>query len=678
MSYNKAFWVIFAVLFLQFDISAFALEEKEKCNIYPDFAYEFTGADKCEGFNRKLFVFNLRMNKYIVRPINTAWASVMPKCGMDRFKNVYENVQFPLRAASCALQKNFKGAGAETASFLINSTIGLGGMFTPAQTKFKIEHRDEDFGQVLAHYNVKSGSYIVLPVVRGNVRDLVGKLIGCPFSPTMYLGPFGAAVNALFAVNNTTYSQPLFKKIDENYPDPYEIARLADGIERFIKNENLDRSDVFKEKTASQNIIKVSKLSSPAMVKADVQLDGFNPQDPLTDSMRTSYYDNQKIDSSIWAEVSPWNKTFKKTLKTSSVIVFPNRAPYVFKYLLQKSKSSPLAILYPSIGEGLTSEKSTITAKLLYDKGYSVIIESSPFYWEFLKSMPEGYAPGLPQEDSKYLRLLTSKIIEYLETKKNHSFEEKILVGTSFGALTGLFTAAQEAEAAKNGEKIIGISNYIAINPPVDIFFSLRQLDKYSQDWKKDSSDMKMKAAITVEKVVQVANQINQKEIKEMPENLPFTEDEAKLVISILMKQKLSDLIFTLKGYKRCQRCDICEISNKTTFYDYSKEFLFDKQGKTQKDFEYETTLYSIANYLQTADNYKIYHTLDDYFTNSEQLLWLKNICRDKAVYYSNGSHLGFLYRKEFLTSFEQDITINNKVKTIKEENPNKLINTVR
>lgn len=634
MSYHKAFWAIFAVFALQWNLSVSALEEVNKSNVYPDFAYEFTGADKCEGFNRKLFVFNLRMNKCIVRPINTVWASVMPKCGMNRVKNMYENIQFPLRATSCALQKDFKGAGAETASFLINSTVGLGGMFTPAQTKFKIEHRDEDFGQVLAHYKVKIGSYIVLPVVRGNVRDLVGKLIGCPFRPTMYLGPIGAAVNTLFAVNNTTYSQPLFKKIDEN----------------------LDRSDVFKEKTSSQNIIKVSTLSSPAIIKADVQLEGFNPQDPLTDSMRTSYYDNQKIDSSIWAEVSIWNKTFKKTLKTSSVLLFPNRAPYEFKYLLQKSKSSPLAILYPSIGEGLSSEKSTMTAKMLYDKGYSVIIESSPFYWEFIKSMPEGYAPGLPQEDSKYLRLLTSKIIESLETKKNHSFEEKILVGTSFGALTGLFTAAQETEAEKKGESVIGISNYIVINPPVDIFFSLRQLDKYSQDWKKDPSDLKMKAAITVEKVVQVANQINQKEIKEMPENLPFTEDEAKLVISILMKQKLSDLIFTLKGYKRCEKCDICEISKKTTFYDYSKEYLFDKQTRNETDFEYNTTLYSIADYLQTADNYKIYHTLDDYFTNSEQLLWLKKTCGNKAVYFSNGSHLGFLYRKEFLTSFEQDI----------------------
>ncbi len=655
---NRAFLIFIATFFLFFSSNniSFSIEDSKTKNVYPDYAYEFCGKDKCEKFNRKLFVFNLKLNKYILRPVNIVWASVLPKYGMDRLQNAYNNMNSPVRIISCLLEKDFKASKQETLSFLTNTTLGVGGLYNPAQTRFKIEPRQEDMGQVLAHYKVKSGPYLVLPVVRGNVRDLCGKLLDCPLRPTSYVGPFGAAANALFAVNNSTCAQPIFKKIDDTYPDPYYIAKQVDGVERFIKNSNLDRTNVFMEKTASQNLVKVNSISEQTIVNPDVEMNNFNSQGSLVDSMRTAMFDNQKLDSSKWSEMSVWNKTFSKQIKIDSVGINPNRANYKYRYILQKNKTAPVAILYPSFGEGIWADKSVVLAKILYDEGYSVIIQGSSFQWEFIKSMPDGYKPGLPNQDAKYLRLVTSKILDKLEAKNQAKFDKKILVGCSFGAMTGIFAAAQEEE-----ENTLGISSYISINPPVEIFFALKQLDKYSGEWKNDPTDIKMRVAIAAEKAIHVSQTIAHKEIKEMPETMPFTEDEAKLVIAFIMKQKLSDAIFAIENCSRTKTSPLYETANKMSFYDYSQKYFFANQDSIPDKLNYDSSLYSIANFLNNSKNYKIYHTVDDYFVNQQQLAWLKNNTNNNLILFSNGSHLGCLYRKEFLAEFKKDTELGAK-----------------
>lgn len=675
---DKAFWIIIAAVFLNFYLSniSFAIENTDLKNIYPDYSYEFAGKDTCEKFNRKLLVFNLRLNKCLIRPVNIVWASFMPKYGMDRFQNAYNNMNFPVRLMGCLLQKDFKASKQETLRFLANTTLGVGGLYDPAQTRLKIEPRQEDIGQVLAKYKIKQGPYLVLPIVRGNVRDLVGKLLDCPFRPTSYVGPFGAAASAVFAVNNSTYMQPMVKKVDESYADPYEIAKQVDSIERYIKNSNLDRKNVFEEKTASQNIIKISDSPQNSHIKSDVESDigselrpeakfndikpdieltNYNPQSPLIDSMRTALFDNQKLDDSIWADVSVWNRSFNKKIKTSSVNVTSNRPNYKYRYILQKNKKAPLAILYPSIGEGIMSDKSVVLAKILYDEGYSVLIQGSAFHWEFVKSMPADYKPGFPAKDANYLRLTTAKIIDNLKSKKGCQFDKKILVGCSFGAMTGLFVAEQEDQ-----DNTLGISNYIAINPPIELLFALRQLDKYSLDWKNNPSDIKMRTAITAEKIVQVSKKIYRKNVQDMPESMPFTDEEAKQVISFLMKQKLYDVVFAIENCSRAKQSNLYETINKMSFYNYAQKYLAVDNYQSYDELNYDTSLRSLDGFLNKSKNYKIYLTLDDYFVNKEQLVWIKKNSNNNSVFFSNGSHLGCLYRKEFMVRFKKDTTLEN------------------
>ena len=118
-------------------------------NKYPDYAKMYVGDDKYEKFNRKMFNLNTKLNKFVARPVHILWSSIMPKYGMDIIKSAYNNIEYPKRLASCILQRDGEALKKETVRFLTNSTIGLGGLFDPADKIFKIKPTNENMEQAL-------------------------------------------------------------------------------------------------------------------------------------------------------------------------------------------------------------------------------------------------------------------------------------------------------------------------------------------------------------------------------------------------------------------------------------------------------------------------------------------------------------------------------------------------
>ena len=693
----KKLFIIFVIL-LSICASAESEELARMRSKYPDYAYLYLGPDKYEKINRKVFAFNLGLNKYAIRPIHILWCSVMPEYGIERIQTAYKNIEYPKRLVSTLIQKDFKSSGTETLRFLANTTIGIGGMFDPAKRYFKLEPVNEDMEQALTKCKCNSGSYIVLPVMNGTTaRGIAGKILDTSLNPTTYVGtPILAMVKAGLTVNRTSYIQPLIKMIESNYADPYEIARKMYGIDNYIKCSNLDRKEVlengFKEientpelvqntldmrgktniETANSkekltvtdivkgganidNIILQSYNSDNSQLMADMLLEDYKPQNPVVDSMRTALFDMPEVDASMWNELSVWNRCFSKKIKTASVNITPNRADYNFKYIMQKDKNSPVAIIYPSIGEGITSRHSVILAKIFYDEGYSVIIQGSHFQWEFVKSMPQGYAPGIPSVDAEYLKTVTGKIIEKLENKYNCKFSEKTVIGTSFGALTTLFLANSEFK-----NNTLNITKYISICPPVELVYAMEQVDKNSEEWNKNPDNLKETAAITAAKVVQLTDMKDTAKDLEL-ENLPFTEEEGKLITGFIMHQKLSDLIFTIENIPKNKKTDIYTAINNMNYRDYTEKYLLNGTHKTLEDLRNESSLLSISDFLQNSTNYKIYHSLDDYLVNTKQLKQLKIRTGKKTLLLSNGAHLGFLYTPEFLKDLKQEISLSHK-----------------
>ncbi len=702
---NILIGILVSTVFLQnFVLAEELIKQQTK---YPDYAYEYLGPDKYEKFNRKVFNFNLGINKCAIRPIHIIWASVMPEYGMERINSAYKNIEYPKRLLSSLIQKDFKTSGTETIRFLTNSTIGLGGMFDPAQKFFGLEPSNEDMEQALTHCKCNSGSYLVLPIISGTtLRGAAGKLLDISLNPSNYIAtPVLAMVKAGLTVNRTSYIQPFIKMVESTYADPYDIAKKAYGIDNYIKYNNYDRKEVLnkafeeltkppinkeenspelvkntpdiekenifiekKTENTDKNILTVSKIvqsgenvnnivlnsykSENSKLMADFILFDYNPQNPVTDSMRTALFSTYNVNKSIWNELSIWNRSFGKKLKTSSINITPEKENYKFKYILQKNKNAPLAIIYPSIGEGICSENAIVLAKIFYDEGYSVLIQGSHFQWEFVKSMPDNYRPGIPRQDAMYLRDVTAKIIKSLEKKYDYKFERKTLIGTSFGAMTTLFLA--EIESKNN---VLNISRYISICPPIKLVYAMEQVDKTSEEWSNNQDNLKEKIAITAAKVVQLYDIKNSKKEFKL-DTLPFSEEESKLITGFVMHQKLSDLIFTIEKTPTNKKTNIYEKINNINYKDYTEQYLLGEKYKTIEELDTDTSLFSMIDFLKTNNNYKIYHSLDDYLVNEKQLKELKIYSREKTTIFSNGSHLGFMYKPEFINELKKEISL--------------------
>ncbi len=689
MKQIKIIFIILSVFFM----ANFSYAEEYISNTptkHPDYACMFLGEDKCENFNRKVFSFNTKLNKYIIKPVDILWASIMPKYGMDRIRGIYNNIEFPKRLISSIIQKDFKGSGRETLRFLTNSTIGLAGMFDPAKTLFKLEPVNENMEQALAKCKCNQGHYLVMPCINGcTPRELCGKCLDTALNPTCYIGtPILALIKLGFTINETAYMQPLADMVESNFADSYDIAKKLYGIENYIKSENLDRTDVIDEHEKKYNtfadntdgetlrlskdisidnfdvenvtytdllkegITKESYILKHSKPSADISLDEYNAQSPVIDSMRTALFNLPDINDSIWSDLSVWNRSFANRIKTASVQLYQGREKYKYRYLLQKNKNAPVVIIFPSIGEGIKSYHSVVFGKMFYDAGYSVLIEGSSFQWEFVKSMPQNYTPGIPSEDAKQLALITKKIISELEDKYKCKFKSKTIIGTSFGAITTLFLANNEYK-----NNTLNINKYIAINPPIELLYAMKSVDGINQEWQKNPDNLKERVALTTAKILKLWNKRNEKNFNIT--TLPFNDYEAKLITGFIMHQKLSDLIMTIENKPTNKKSDFYENIYNINYTDYLNKYIIEAKGLKYDDLNYDTSLYSISDYLENNDNYKIYHSLDDYLVNNHQLNMLKKYSKNKSVFLSNGSHLGFLYRNEFIEELKKEIAIN-------------------
>lgn len=139
--------------------------------------------DPWEPFNRRMHRFNNGVDRVIAKPLAKAYVAVVPRPVRLGVTNFFDNLGQPVSAINALLQGKPGQAGASLGRFLVNSTIGIGGLFDPA-TKMKIPNRGEDFGQTLGIWGWKTSRYVELPFFGPRtVRDTFGLVGDAPLSP---------------------------------------------------------------------------------------------------------------------------------------------------------------------------------------------------------------------------------------------------------------------------------------------------------------------------------------------------------------------------------------------------------------------------------------------------------------------------------------------------------------
>jgi phospholipid-binding lipoprotein MlaA len=143
--------------------------------------------DPWERFNRTTFKINDALDRAVLRPAAKGYVKVTPRFLRTGISNFFDNLETVNTLLNDALQGKFRAAGNDTARLLINSTLGLGGLLDPA-TAAGLDKNDEDFGQTLGTWGVRSGPYLMLPFMGpSTVRDASASIADRYAQPDSYL-----------------------------------------------------------------------------------------------------------------------------------------------------------------------------------------------------------------------------------------------------------------------------------------------------------------------------------------------------------------------------------------------------------------------------------------------------------------------------------------------------------
>jgi phospholipid-binding lipoprotein MlaA len=134
-------------------------------------------SDPWEGWNRRMYAFNARFDKYIFMPAAESYKRYTPKLFQMGVHNFMRNIREILNIGNGLLQFRLKTAARSTGRLVVNSTLGVGGLADPA-SKMGMYYQKEDFGQTLGVWGAGPGPYMVLPILGpSNLRDTTGFIV---------------------------------------------------------------------------------------------------------------------------------------------------------------------------------------------------------------------------------------------------------------------------------------------------------------------------------------------------------------------------------------------------------------------------------------------------------------------------------------------------------------------
>jgi phospholipid-binding lipoprotein MlaA len=188
-----------------------------------------TPGDPLERMNRATYKFNDAIDRALLRPVATGYKKGVPRVVRTGISNVLSNLAFPTTIVNDLLQLKLKDAAIDLGRFVLNSTLGIGGLLDPA-THFGIRRNNEDFGQTLGRWGVPAGPYVVLPLIGpSTLRDAPSTLIDAQTDLRVQLdleSEERLALAGLSVVEARAGLLDIDQSIAEAY-DPYAFVRDA-------------------------------------------------------------------------------------------------------------------------------------------------------------------------------------------------------------------------------------------------------------------------------------------------------------------------------------------------------------------------------------------------------------------------------------------------------------------
>ncbi len=185
--------------------------------------------DPWENWNRKVFAFNEDLDKYVMKPVATAYANVVPQPLRRGVDNFFANAADAWSAVNNVLQGKGQPAFEDVVRFTTNSFFGIAGFFDVA-SEIGIPRHKEDFGQTLGVWGFGAGAYIVWPLLGpSTVRDSIGLPLDISVSPSAVIndGRTQVALTALQLINARANLLGASQVLDDIALDKYTFLRDA-------------------------------------------------------------------------------------------------------------------------------------------------------------------------------------------------------------------------------------------------------------------------------------------------------------------------------------------------------------------------------------------------------------------------------------------------------------------
>lgn len=189
-------------------------------------------ADPLQAINAQTFEVMSAVDGAVVAPIAYGYRSVVPEPVKDGLHNMLINLTEPIVFVNDLLQLKIGRAMKTLARFVINSTIGVAGLFDVAKKKpFNIPYHVNGFAYTMGYWGIKPGPFLFLPLIGPTtVRDVIGRVLDLSLLPGIAGKPFSdpkyaLASGALKSIDERLERDDMLTVIQEDCPDPYAAER---------------------------------------------------------------------------------------------------------------------------------------------------------------------------------------------------------------------------------------------------------------------------------------------------------------------------------------------------------------------------------------------------------------------------------------------------------------------
>lgn len=553
--------------------------------------------DPIEPFNRAMFSFNNGVAVWVMRPVEKGYRWIFPQTVRKRIGMVGDNLAYPVRLFGTLLQAKWRGALDETSRFVINSTVGLVGIFDPAGS-MGIKPWKEDFGQAFGYWGNGPGFYLVIPFWGpSSGRDGLGSIFDTAANPATY----APGLPLFLRINNNSDQIDGYIRTLRTEQDPYVLIKDLWAIDR------------------RREVIDYTIRTGEAEPEATLQVVFLGVQDPAFPG---------------------------KAREGSARIPATGRA-LKYTYWLQQ-KPAPVVYILPGLGGNRQSLTSAALAEMAWRQGLSAVALSSPFNWEFMMSASTSAVPGYTPADAEDIMNAIKAVRADLDRHHRGMVTHNAVMGLSIGAMESLFLASIDRERF--------FSRYVAINPPLDAQHALEMLDSYYQaplDWPDDQRGRKMNETLYK------AMLLSQGSLTPATE-LPFSATESHYIIGLYYHLTLRDIIYTSqkrrnlgivnRDFNVTSRDDLYREIDTFLWVDYLDKFVIPCNQRlmpamTPRQLIDTASVWSIGPRLRENPDVRVFINTTDFLLARQDIERMRELIGDRLTVFPDGGHVGNLYK---------------------------------